>query len=212
MKRNALSGIICLIALLGSARCSSGDSGNATQPSSNTTAKSGTTSGRDLPDRATVLGLVRNERVIEIRMSLPNSTEAHQFDREYQKLMDEGIVKCRYAESLADGTPFYSDCAPGPSGGVLDSGLSMTIGYKKPSEVTGIVKTSENSAVADLTLTFEGDPDNGLYRTHRDILNRIGQIMNSNNLGSQFGKAFLTLYDDGWRVQRTCAVGQMSCY
>jgi hypothetical protein len=145
-------------------------------------------------------------------MTLPNNTEAHEFDRQYQQLMDEGVLKCKYAESLADGTAFYSDCTPGPSGSPLDNQLAMIIGYKMPSEVTGIVKRSESTALADLILTFVADPNNALYPKHREILNRIGKITGTNGLGAQPGKGFLTLYDDGWRVQRTCAVGQMSCY
>jgi len=156
--------------------------------------------------------MVRNEQVIIVTLSLPNNTEAHQFDHEYQKLMNDGVLKCKYAEALSDGTPYYGDCVPGAAGSALDGDLSMTIGYKKPSVVNGITMTSDNSATADLVLTFEADASNKLWQTHGDLFKRIGKVSPSNPFGAQAGKAFLTLYDDGWRVQRVCAVGQMSCY
>jgi len=205
--RNLVIIFLVLVCAIGCNKKS--DFGNSSQ---NSRTEPGARSRQDLPDRMLLLGLVRNERVVQVRLALPSSTEAHRFDEEYQKLMDEDVLNCKYAESLQDGTPYYSNCKPGRAGAPLDENLSMIIGYKKPSEVTGIVKRGESDAVADLTLTFAPEPSNDLFRTRRDIFNRIGRITSPNGLNAQSGKAFLTLYDDGWRVQRVCALGEMSCF
>jgi len=204
--------LISLLALASCDACIGNDKTNFSNSSRSSQNESAARGQRDLPDRTTVLGLVRNEQVVSVRLTLPNSTEEHRFDDKYQKLMDEGVLNCKYSESIQDGTPYYSNCRPGQAGIPLDDDLSMIIGYKKPSEVTGIVKRTESDVVADLTLTFVPDPSNDLFRTRRDVLNLIGKISAPNGLGPQSGKVFLRLYDDGWRVQRVCAIGEMSCY
>jgi hypothetical protein len=91
----------------------------------------------------------------------------------------------------------YLDCKPGPNGNLFKlngSNLALSIGRKTPS-VTGISQVDQNSALADVILTFE--PSKG-YR----VFKRWEQAFYKPQTQDEQHTVHLRLYDDGWRIEK----------
>lgn len=75
-------------------------------------------------------------------------------------------------------------------------------------EVSGISKTSETSAIADVTLGFEPDDGYFMYEFHEAFFDRytlgggFGGTVRNRLLGQQRLRIVLRKFDDGWRVDQ----------
>jgi hypothetical protein len=161
------------------------------QPSSTPSSSSRTELNREI-----VLSLLRGRinKVVAAHMhtcswiaSYPNQTEI------YSQMIAEKIITCR-PDPPSRG---YCGCVPGPKGGPLGVGsgdLSFAVGYKSPTEVTGISKIDQTSAMADFLLTYKQTGSLG-------SLNKYSSIFWFDNTQSEQHKGFFRLYDDGWRLE-----------
>ncbi len=117
----------------------------------------------------------------------PNYTDV------YSQMIDEGVITCR----VKNPNCCWQGCRPGPrSGNMTTDGLDifLTIGSKVPIEVTGISQTDQSSAIADFVLSYKASGDLRIYNKYRQIF--FGEDIRQQNC-----RAFLRLYDDGWRVE-----------
>lgn len=164
------------------------------------------------PDRQTVLALLRGKRVREVKVVFDSSSPRNDIGmrKAYEELIQGDVIACEeeFARDRLD-VWWYSHCKPGPNGGELQgAGFStfvFTAGYKVPSEVTGVSRLDQSSAIADIVLSFE--PSSPLYQKYRRIFDQFKNPMDpmatrvAEHLGNETARAHLRLYDDGWRVQ-----------
>lgn len=123
----------------------------------------------------------------------------------YQSLMNAGILSCVVSYP---GAPNL-DCTPGPKAvGFIDDhvgSITAPAGNLIVSGVTGITKTGENSALAQLQLQFQPI---GSYAQYRNLINQIdgiGVLTGTQPVrvlaGRNTAQATFQRYDDGWRLQ-----------
>jgi predicted nucleic acid-binding Zn ribbon protein len=107
--------------------------------------------------RETVFNLVSNRRT-DIEVSTENSSILPSTPRTdlFRRMIEAKVVSCSMDKGI------YFECKPGPKGSILRAGtglnserLYLLIGYKSPSEVSGISKSNENSAFADAGLSYK---------------------------------------------------------
>jgi hypothetical protein len=83
-----------------------------------------------------------------------------------------------------------------PEQGLVTGNLRIKIGWKSPTEVTGISKIDEMSALADYLVTYEPIPDIPFFPKYQSAFTRV------DNRDNERHRAFLRKFDDGWRIER----------
>jgi hypothetical protein len=152
-------------------------------------------------DRETATKLVRGHGLtIQGSFGVLNSGDQ---DRFYQQLMAGEVIVCQKGSGLSD-----PECLPGRRGSGVSRGsgeIVFVAGSLMPVEVTGVTKTSETSAVADVRLSF--DPT-AMYAQFREALDQLDGHSGSSSKEFLMQKkqrsaaqATFQLYDDGWRFQ-----------
>ena len=99
-------------------------------------------------------------------------------------------VMCQPGPKLAGNAPAYSDAITVPAGSLVASA------------VTGITKTGDNSAMAQVQLSFQPTPLYSQYQAAFETLDGEG-IMDRpvRNYLRASAQATFQLFDDGWRLQ-----------
>lgn len=159
-------------------------------------------------NRETVLSLASNMRKpVVVQFERGNQYGIHSQARNvpYERLINDKVITCKKNYLLRTGNSVdpsiynYTDCVPGlkgrefsVSGGLF---LQLTIGYKVPSQVTGISRIDANNAYADVLMIFEKAGGYSLYEKYSDIFGRP-------NIQNESRRVTLRLYDDGWRVEQ----------
>jgi hypothetical protein len=113
--------------------------------------------GGDTLDYETAMNLLRERTTDPVRTSFNGSphfeTQEPSVTQAYQRLMDEHVIQCK--KSVQVGTV----CEPGPAGDALTqdgiSELSLVAGRWVPASIVAIRRTGQNSAVADVRMSFE---------------------------------------------------------
>lgn len=160
-------------------------------------------------DRPTALALVKEKVKIPIVMSAWQDNNTRGEYIKYQPLVQAGILSCQERYGTYDGAtkqPIlasfeYYQCQPGTNsvGMAVEKGrVFLILGYKVPSEITGISKVSQSNADADIVVSFERSEGSNLYERYKQEFDGLfSKEQNSNN--EQYTARF-KLYDDGWRV------------
>ena len=152
-------------------------------------------SSRTTLDRSKVLSLLGDKKE-EVKSSIKSAPMMLYVDK-YLKLAQAGIISCERGAFV---------CNPGPNGKelspVTSTGLvTFTVGYLTPKEVTGITKSTETDAVAEVVMAFEITSD--FYKKNKALLDPVMEVNGGGphiKLGDKTAKVRLKLYDDGWRV------------
>jgi hypothetical protein len=126
--------------------------------------------------------------------------------RAFQALINAGILRtvpALFGQVRAE---------PGPNGRWISLNeafgeLSFVAGDMVVSEVTGITKTSDTSALAQVRLHFNPTPTYGQNRAALDALEPYSSWSGcsrcplQNRLGDHMANATFQLFDDGWRLE-----------
>lgn len=188
---------------------SSTSSSSTPSPSTSIIANTKTEPPTNDLDRQTALALSKKKINIPVTMVAPQEN-IHQGDYlKYKPLIQAGIISCQSRYGIIDGRTRkpdpdsfqYYNCQAGSNGdGIIvnNNELVLLLGYKTPSQVTGISKRDQNSAVADIVVSFEATQGYGLYGVHRQLFDNL--FRQANTLDDEPYKVFFRLYDDGWRI------------
>lgn len=198
MKNCCLLALLVLAAIAG---CSKRDSSSL---GSRQDSYSASESSKSELTRDTVLRLVQgriSEKVIA-RMNNGSFATAEDKTDVYTGMINDNVIRCKPNEHRG-GEKTWIDCIPGENAPGLyvssseRNALDMVIGYKVPTEVTGISRVNQNTASADIRLAFL--EDEVAYR----MFNKYSSAFWSNDLnrGRNNRHVILRLYDDGWRLE-----------
>jgi hypothetical protein len=153
--------------------------------------------------RDTILAMMRGKYSIPVKAGMSDQTG-------FAYMVDNGAL---YAQMIAakalvckvEGHA-YSHCVPGPNNsglyistantGTVAGYLSLNIGYKVPSSVTGVSQVDQATAYADVVFSLEPSSSYAFYQKYQSAF-RVEK-----GVGSEQHRAVLRLYDDGWRVER----------
>lgn len=195
--------VLSLLMVLTLAACSS--TRQVDSPSNLTVNETPTPKRTNELTRDIVLNLVRSKLASAVKARMNTSSNAGQgnLTEIYSSMIKEKIIKCA---EYSDSCLCWNKCRPGansrglflnsPEQGMVTGTMAVVIGNKVPKEVTGISKSSDSTAIADVVLSFESNDGYKLYSEYS------GAFWNANNTGSERRKVFLRLYDDGWRVEQ----------
>ncbi len=149
-------------------------------------------------DRQTALSLVRGSvgKVYEARMRdssfyMSNNTPI------YGQMVQDKIISCQWSRDR------WNNCVQGTRGAftMVSSGSwggTLIIAMKKvPTEVSGISKIDQSTAIADVVLSFEDTAGSRTYSRYSEAFDPPRP-----DTRPEIQKVLLRLYDDGWRVDR----------
>jgi hypothetical protein len=149
-------------------------------------------------DRQTALSLVRGrvEKVYEARM--PDSS-FYMYNKTpiYGQMVQDKIISCQWNRDR------WNSCVPGAKGAfskVLSGGWGGTLIIamrKVPTEVSGISKMDQSTAIVDVVLSFEDTAGLRTYSKYSEAFDAPRP-----DTRPEIQKVLLRLYDDGWRVDR----------
>ncbi|MDX6447081.1 MAG: hypothetical protein QOH71_4155 [Blastocatellia bacterium] len=149
-------------------------------------------------NRQTALSLVRGrvEKVFETRMP-DGSNYIYNRTPIYSQMVNDKVISCQWSGDR------WNNCIQGPnsaffrrvSGGY---GGTLIITLKKtPTEVSGISRVDQTSAVVDVVLGFEDTPGLKTFSRYSGAFDAPRP-----DTRPEIQKVLLRLYDDGWRVER----------
>jgi hypothetical protein len=159
--------------------------------------------------REAIMSLLRNRRDA-ITMSFDRSQNNTSGSENYERLMKERAINCKkiypikWGDQVDTSVYLYKECTPGPNGREFtmnNNSIQLVIGYKVPSQITGISKVDANTAYADVLMVFERTAGYNLYEKYQVIFNPYGTIRP--NIQNESRRVLLRLYDDGWRVEQS---------
>lgn len=149
-------------------------------------------------DRPTALALARQK--IQEPVNLQINRDERDNLAAYARLIADQVITCQKFYPIVGDTQVYQyqRCQAGARGaGFVAQGpyLIIPLGYKRPSEVTGISRVDQNSALVDLVLSFE--PADGY-----SLLNKYPNLfrLEPNSTRPEQKRVTFRLYDDGWRA------------
>lgn len=159
------------------------------------------TSANEL-NRQTALTLARGKIQKEVFAEMAPFSQGYDILRkggpdEFRQLVEAKILSCEWGgENLR-----YVNCKPGPnsqdmSGGPL-SALTLLLGSKVPTEVTGISKRDATTTVADVTLAFQPSAGYKIYEQYPGVW----RLPNPQARETENSRVLFRLYDDGWRLE-----------
>jgi hypothetical protein len=175
---------------------------------SNSTSTSGTVESTPTPqktnelNRDTVLALVRGRYSNKVKVSMSTSSYTlRNLTDLYTQMIKAKVISCQ------SGNAQWNNCMPAAKGhglyiseqpgGSVAGSLSLDIGYKVPSAVSGISRIDDASAYADVVFVFEPSNVYGLYSQWSTVFYRPPNTQNEQH------RFLLRRYDDGWRVERS---------
>lgn len=187
--------------------------GTSTTTTTNASSSSGsasTSQSRTELNRETVLSLVRGKFNKEVTVGMNTSSNVYgkgNITDLYTRMIQAKIISCPKKEPSAGGCGCWTGCSPGPNShglrmseqgnSIVSGSMSLTVGYKVPSEVSGISRIDQSSAYADVVFTFESNSSYSFYTQWSDA------FWKAPDTRSEQHRFLLRLYDDGWRVERS---------
>lgn len=198
-------GLIIVILLIGSRR--RGSTLAITSNSSETNSVSAqqtsapTQSRTDLT-RETVSNLVKSRMTKNVLAAMPTmalypDTQRWQI---YKQMVDVNIIVCPSRGYFGD----FADCKPGPNGKQLrmqNGTLTIQIGHKVPS-VSGVSRSDQTSALAQVNLTFEPSGGYEFFKKYQAAFKANPLFGSGYDIDNEQHTIHLRLYDDGWRIER----------
>jgi YARHG domain len=153
--------------------------------------------------RETVLSLARESLTKKVVASMNTSSNVlGNLTEIYTKMIKAKVITCPvYSQSCL----CWDKCRPGVNGRGLylqsvessvAGSLGIAIGYKVPTEVTGISRIDQSSAYADVVLGFQRSEGYTLFENYRQA------FWNHDYTQGERHRILLRLYDDGWRLER----------
>jgi len=124
----------------------------------------------------------------------------------YKQMIDENLIACKWSESCK----CWVSCRPTEAHeedirletqeeAQVSGTLRVEMGWKELTEVVGISKISDTSAVAEYIIGYT-PPDSS--RPEPAIVQKYQQVFRMDNRETEKHRAFLRKYDDGWRIER----------
>lgn len=149
-------------------------------------------------DRPTALALARQK--IQEPVNLQINRDERINLAAYARLIADQVITCQKFYPIVGDTQVYQylRCQAGANGkGFVEQGpyLNIPLGYKRPTEVTGISRVDQNSALVDLVLAFEPADGYSLLNKYPDLFR-----LEPNSTRSEQKRVSFRLYDDGWRA------------
>jgi hypothetical protein len=109
----------------------------------------------------------------------------------YHQLANAGVLHCKFTSLVSQE---LIECDQG----------NLTVGYLVVTAVTGVSRTADNTAVADLRLSFQPTPFYSRYQSAFDQL-ELSTMQPQGNVRSRTqrssAQATFQLFDNGWRLQ-----------
>jgi len=155
--------------------------------------------------RATALSVLqgRISKVVQANMSGTSKVYGNpDLTDLFSTMIADGIIVCRQREPESTGCGCWIGCSPGPNSPGFtrssEGGMYLTIGHKIPSEVTGITKIDQATALADFVLTYKPESDLTLFNKYFAAFNTRFGI---DDRDPETHRAVFRLFDDGWRLE-----------
>lgn len=120
----------------------------------------------------------------------------------YTQMIAEKTISCiKVGEHFERCRPtpdseIYLRLAEPEGGNIVAGSLRVKIGWKTPTEVTGISKVSDTTAIADYLVTYEPIPDIPFFPKYEKAFSSIDNRQNENH------RAYLRKFDSGWKIER----------
>jgi len=195
---------LVLLLVLFSANCST-----PVQNVNSTTQADSSTQGELPPGltRQKVLDLL-NQKLAPIQVWAHMNTSSRvlqDFTPIYKQMIDDKVINCQWSESCL----CWSKCRPteerqyelsieSPEQAMVTGTLHMELGWRQITEVVGISKITDTSALAEYLFAYEA-PD--ASREELSIFKKYEPVFRVDNRDTVRHKALLRLYDDGWRIE-----------
>jgi len=151
-------------------------------------------------DRATAMKLLQGRAVETIRCSFSSMVSGvsvaggNAIDQAYKHLMNAGVLHCKVSPYIFSQETL--ECREN----------SLVAGNLVATAVTGVTKASDNTAVAEVRLSFQPTPFYARHSSEFDQLELTNTLMQPtehvrNRAQRTVAQATFQLFDDGWRLQ-----------